>query len=160
MDFSSSSSSQFPTVLSGLNLLLVEDDPDIRTLFEFVLGQHGAAVEAVESAGAAIEALDRRRFDALVSDIGLPDEDGYALIAKVRARAPASGGLTPAVAVTAFADAESRALAAGFQAFVRKPAEIDELASVIAMVARRVEESRLLLETLAAHASVQRSLVD
>jgi CheY-like chemotaxis protein len=151
-----------PIALSGLTVLLVEDDPDGRELIALVLEQYGAAVTAVETAGAALEALEETSFDALVSDIGLPDQDGYALIAEVRSRPAEAGGTTPAIAITAYTDFESqtRALTAGFQAFVAKPAEPGELAGVIAIIARQIETSRQLLETLTAHAHVQRSLLD
>jgi CheY-like chemotaxis protein len=153
--------SRFPVALSGLHVLLVEDDPDGRELFAFTLGERGAAVTPVGSAGAALAALDRFRFGAIVSDIGLPDADGYALIASVRARPRRLGGRTPAVAVTAFGDAESRvrALAAGFDTFVPKPVEVDELAGTIAVLARRLAESHRLLDELTTRADVRRSLL-
>jgi PAS domain S-box-containing protein len=120
--------------LRGLNVLVVEDDDDGRELLEMVLNDYGAHVTAVASAGAALETLSRGGHDVLVSDIGLPMEDGYSLLRRVRELDAASGGKIPAIALTAYAsgDDRARALAAGFEAHVTKPVEPQELAAAVA----------------------------
>jgi signal transduction histidine kinase/ActR/RegA family two-component response regulator len=124
--------------LDGLRILVVDDDGDGRALTSLVLTQAGATVKAAASVREALEMLDAERPDALVSDLGLPDEDGYALIRQVRQREREHGGFLPAVALTGYARSEDRVrvLAAGFQAHVPKPVEPVELASVIADVTR------------------------
>lgn len=124
--------------LDGLRILIVDDDGDGRALTSLVLTQAGATVKAAASVREALELLDAERPDALVSDLGLPDEDGYALIRQVRQREREQGGFLPAIALTGYARSEDRlrVLAAGFQAHVPKPVEPVELASAIAQVAR------------------------
>ena len=127
------------TRLDDLRILVVDDDADGRTLTSLVLTQAGAKVTAVASSGEALQALEAERPDALVSDIGLPDEDGYALIRQIRQYEAEHGGFLPAVALTGYARAEDRAriLAAGFQAHVPKPVEPVELTAAIAAVTRK-----------------------
>jgi signal transduction histidine kinase/ActR/RegA family two-component response regulator len=122
--------------LDALRLLVVDDNADGRTLTSLVLTQAGASVDAVASVREALQTLAAERFDAVVSDIGLPDEDGYALIRQIRQYEAVHGGCLPAVALTGFARAEDRAriLAAGFQAHVPKPIEPVELAATIATI--------------------------
>jgi len=121
--------------LDGVRVLVVDDEPDARALMGTVLGQCGADVATVPSAAAALEALRRSRYDVLLSDISMPEEDGYQLMRKVRALNP---GL-PAAAVTAFARSEDRdaALAAGFQLYVAKPVEPAALARAVESLVRR-----------------------
>ncbi|MHC0064625.1 ATP-binding protein [Nostoc sp. UIC 10890] len=121
-------------VLDGLQVLVVDDNADTRELIAFVLEQSGAQVRAVSSVGEALEALGRLRPHVLVSDIGMPDEDGYSLIRKVRAQEAEQEEKIPAVALTAFARDEERRLAlqAGFQVHVSKPIEPEELVTVVA----------------------------
>jgi CheY-like chemotaxis protein len=128
-----------PERLDGLRVLVVDDEPDARELLATGLGQCGAEVATAASAHEALEAMAGSQFDALVSDIGMPGEDGYELIGRVRALPPESGGRTPAVALTAYARAEDRlrALRAGFEMHVSKPVELTELVVVIANLARR-----------------------
>ncbi|MBD2663803.1 signal transduction histidine kinase with CheB and CheR activity [Richelia sinica FACHB-800] len=128
--------------LAGLRVLIVDDEPDIRTLFHIVLEE--CAVEVTE-AGSAREALsiltaNPGSFDVLLSDIGLPLEDGYALIRQVRSLSPEAGGQIPAAALTAYAGdtEEAEAVAAGFQMHLTKPIEAPQLISVIASLAGRV----------------------
>lgn len=127
--------------LDELRILVVDDSADGRTLTSLVLSQAGASVTAVASAGEALEVIEVERLDALVSDIGLPDEDGYALIGKIRQREAKHGGFLPAVALTGYTRAEDRAriLAAGFQAHVPKPVEPVELTAAIATITRHPE---------------------
>ena len=128
-----------PPNLAGVQVLVVDDEPDARTLVASVLEQCGASVHAVASVAEALEAFERARPDVLVSDIGMPGEDGYALIRKIRARRAEDGGRVPAAALTAYARTEDRmrALSAGFQLHVPKPVEPAELATVVATLAGR-----------------------
>jgi CheY-like chemotaxis protein len=108
-------------------------------MLEIMIGEFGAEVRCCSSAAEALEAMNDFRPDVLVSDIEMPGEDGYQLIAKIRARDKERGAQTPAVALTAYARAEDRvrALAAGYQMHLAKPFEPAELAVVIASVAGR-----------------------
>jgi two-component system CheB/CheR fusion protein len=123
--------------LDGLRVLVVDNDADARDVLSTVLAQRGAEVLTAASAAEALGVLERDRLDVLVSDIGMPDEDGYALIAKVRALPPERGGQIPAAALTAYAGAEDRdhVLAAGFQRHVPKPADPVALVQVVAELA-------------------------
>ncbi|MEA5605942.1 ATP-binding protein [Nostoc sp. UHCC 0252] len=125
-------------VLDGLRILLVDDNTDTRELIAFVLEESGAQVTSVSSVGEALEALIRLRPNILVSDIGMPDEDGYSLIRQVRSHEALSGEKIPAVALTAFArDEECKlALEAGFQLHLSKPIEPDKLVREVANLAK------------------------
>jgi CheY-like chemotaxis protein/anti-sigma regulatory factor (Ser/Thr protein kinase) len=120
--------------LSGVRVLLVDDEADGREATAMLLSTEGASVETADSASAALAALDRSLPDVLLSDIGMPEEDGLTLVRKVRARAVARGGGIPSIALTAFARAEDRAqaLLSGFDAYVTKPIEPALLVSSIA----------------------------
>ncbi len=117
--------------LAGVAVLLVDDDAQTIEPVAALLAGYGATVATAWSAPAARERLAVRRFDVIVSDLGMPDEDGFALIASVRA-APASARV-PAIALSAYARAEdrTRALAAGFNVHLAKPVEIEELVAAI-----------------------------
>jgi CheY-like chemotaxis protein len=119
--------------LSGLRVLVVDDEADMRELVGFVLEQHGAEVNAVPSALEALTALDQFHPDVLISDIGMPRMDGYMLMRQVRARSPEQGGRIPAIALTAYAGEfdQQQALSAGFQRHIAKPVEPDELVKAI-----------------------------
>jgi signal transduction histidine kinase len=121
-------------LLIGLRVLLVEDEADTRDLLTLVLTRQGAQVVGVGSASEALAKFDQQAPDVLVSDIGLPGEDGFSLIRKIRGRPAARGGRVPAVALTAFAHAEDRirALEAGFQIHAPKPVDADELVAIVA----------------------------
>jgi PAS domain S-box-containing protein len=125
--------------LAGVHVLVVDDEPDARDLIEHILRQCGAGVTLASSADEAMAAFETRRPDVLLSDIGMPGEDGYSLIRRVRALADEQGGNTPAVALTAFARVEDRdrALREGFQLHVSKPVEPAALANAVAELARR-----------------------
>jgi signal transduction histidine kinase len=128
-----------PQTLLGVNVLLVDDDSDTLKLMTTALTKRQANVTAVSSAGEAIQAIAKRRPDVLVSDIAMPDEDGYGLIERVRLLENGGTQRIPAVAITAYAKEEDRerALSAGFQIYLAKPIELTELISVVARAAKR-----------------------
>jgi PAS domain S-box-containing protein len=123
--------------LGGRRVLVVDDEPDARDLLATILGRAGADVTAVASADEALESLRRWRPDVLVSDIGMPGDDGYVLIRKVRALHPEEGSQVRALALTAYARSEDRALAleAGFHTHIAKPVDPLELTALIAGLA-------------------------
>ncbi|MEK6283443.1 MAG: ATP-binding protein [Acidobacteriota bacterium] len=125
--------------LKGLRVLVVDDESDSRELVAAVLTGCEAEVVSVGSAGEALEEMERQRFDLLVSDIGMPLIDGYALIEKVRQLPAERGGEIPAAALTAYAGIEDqrRALSAGYQMHIPKPVEPAELITVVANLAER-----------------------
>jgi CheY-like chemotaxis protein len=125
--------------LGGLKVLVVDDEPDTRQVISAVISKSGAEVKTCASALEALETLKRWKPDILMSDIGMPGEDGYSLIRKVRALSIESGGRIPAAALTAYArdDDRERALAAGFQMHVAKPIGSRELIDVLAGLAGR-----------------------
>jgi PAS domain S-box-containing protein len=120
--------------LRNLRVLVVDDEPDARDLVSMMLTNYGAEVKTCASAAEALKTLDKWRPDAVVSDIGMPGEDGYDLLRKIRAREPERGGRIPALALTAYARSEDsrQALAAGYQMHIPKPVESDLLAAAIA----------------------------
>jgi signal transduction histidine kinase len=126
-------------LLSGLHVLVLDDEADTRELLTTALEQCGARVTAVSSVPEVLEALDRETFHVLVSDIGVPGEDGYSMIRKVRARGADRGGNLPAAALTAYARTEDRvrALSSGFQMHLSKPIDPSELVATIAALASR-----------------------
>ncbi|MFP2924516.1 ATP-binding protein [Pyxidicoccus sp. 3LG] len=127
------------TELGGLSILVVDDEEDARELLCALLEDRGASVLLASSAREGLEVLRDRRPDLLLSDIGMPGEDGYALIRQVRALVPEEGGHTPAVALTAFARPEdrTRALLEGYQAHCSKPVSSRELLAALASLAGR-----------------------
>jgi CheY-like chemotaxis protein/anti-sigma regulatory factor (Ser/Thr protein kinase) len=128
--------------LAGLRVLVVDDHGDARDLIQRVLEDCGAEVLTASGAVEALDLLQDHRPDVLVSDIGMPDVDGYELLRRVRALGPANGGRVPAIALTAFARSEdrTRALRAGFLVHVSKPVDPSELVATVASVAGRVED--------------------
>lgn len=136
--------------LSGARVLLVEDDFDSRDIFAIGLTLRGAIVTAVGTVAEARAQFAQNSFEIVVSDIGLPDSDGYALIGAIRSLPPERGGKVPAIAVTAYTTEEDRerSLAAGFQMHLAKPVEIDRLAASIAVLTNRVEAVGQLLDEL------------
>ena len=135
--------SDAPPWLNGLKILVVDDEADARLMLAAMLKQYGAEVKTSSSTGEALEMLEQYKPDILVSDIGMPKEDGYVLIRKVRALEPERGGRIPAVALTAYARAEDRlrALTAGYNMHVPKPVEPTELVIVIASLSGRDTKS-------------------
>ena len=125
--------------LEGLSVLVVDDEPDARDLMTAILEERKAKVTTVASAAEAYETIEWLRPDVIISDIGMPGEDGYSLIRNVRLKeARDRQGWRPAIALTAHARVEDRlrALSAGYQAHVAKPVEPAELVAVIASLVR------------------------
>jgi CheY-like chemotaxis protein/two-component sensor histidine kinase len=123
-----------PPSLEGIKILVVDDDPDARQLLAAILEKCDAEVETCNSAASALTLFEKYNPDVLVSDIGMPEQDGYELIRQIREREKGSGKRLPAVALTAFARTEDRlkALSAGYNIHVPKPVEPAELLVVIA----------------------------
>ena len=128
-----------PPELNGLRVLVVDDEADTCELLQVILEGCGAQVKTASSAATALEAIAEEAFDVLVSDIGMPDEDGYSLIAKVRALSKERGGKVPAAALSAYVGEEDRirVLRSGFQIHVPKPISPSELVAVVANLAGR-----------------------
>ncbi|MDB5296399.1 MAG: Chemotaxis protein methyltransferase CheR [Phycisphaerales bacterium] len=126
-----------PPSFAGLQVLVVDDEADAREYVCRVLEDCGAEVLMAAGAAAALDLLTRHRPDVLLSDIGMPGQDGYDLIRQIRALPAAAGGATPAVAVTAYARPEDRqkALDSGFQTHLTKPVDPARLLAVVAAVA-------------------------
>ncbi|MBG1245001.1 PAS domain S-box protein [Nostoc sp. NZL] len=126
------------TLLAGVQILLVDDQADVREFFSFALEQYGATVTAVESASEALEILVQSKPDILLSDIGMPLMDGYMLLREVRRLPPEQGGQIPAIALTAYAGEinYNQAMAAGFQKHLPKPVDPGELATAIDNIIR------------------------
>jgi CheY-like chemotaxis protein len=121
-----------------LRILVVDDEADARELLVAMLESCSAAVTTAANVVDALHALDFGHFDPLVSDIGMPGEDGHSLIRQVRERSARAGGTLPAIALTAYARLEDRtqALRAGFNLHVAKPIDPSELVISIAQLAR------------------------
>lgn len=138
-DFAQREDVNYPPELQGLRVLIVDDEADARELVQAVLRQGGAQVEEASSVERALETVRRFRPEVIVSDIGMPGEDGYDLIRRLRALSREEGGRTPAVALTAYARPEDRrkALMSGFQNHAAKPIEPQELVMVVAHLAGR-----------------------
>ncbi|UOD33544.1 PAS domain S-box protein [Massilia violaceinigra] len=130
--------------LSHLNVLVVDDEPDARDLIRRILSDCNATVRTAASAADALAEFRASPPDLLVSDLGMPDVDGFELLAQVRALGPAGGGDVPAVALTAFARSEDRlrALEAGFMAHIAKPVEPSELIATVATMAGNAPHSQ------------------
>jgi len=128
-----------PLILNGLAVLVVDDEPDARELLSLALRQSGAEVRTAATVRAALEILDHWKPNVLVSDIGMPGEDGYEFMKIVRAREPKFGGLIPSLAVTGYASSDDaeRARAAGYRMHMPKPVELSELVARVANLAER-----------------------
>jgi len=122
------------TDLTGLRILVVDDEADMRELASFILTQAGAEVATAASAIQALSSLNQSLPDLLLCDIGMPEMNGYALIQQIRTRLHDQGGNIPAIALTAYAGEvnQQQALAAGFQLHLAKPIEPDLLVRTIA----------------------------
>ena len=125
--------------LEGIKILIVDDDVDSRDFITFVLQQEKAEVIAVSSALEALEILAKSKLDVLLSDIGMPEMDGYMLIRQVRNWLPEQGGQIPAIALTAYAGEYDRqqAISAGFQIHVPKPAEPAQLIAAVTKLTKK-----------------------
>lgn len=125
--------------IEGVKVLIVDDEPDARALVKRLLEDCGVEVSTAASAAEALDTLQSQRPHVLISDVGMPGEDGYSLIRRVRALGPEHGGDVPAVALTAYARSEdrTRSILAGFQLHIAKPIEASELIAVIAALAGR-----------------------
>jgi len=123
-----------------LRILWVDDEPDAREMVAAILSEAGAEVITASGARQAFELVAQRKPDALISDIGMPGEDGYELIRKVRTLTAEQGGQVPAIALTAYARTQDRlkVLSAGYQMHVPKPVEPVELATVVASLTKRL----------------------
>jgi PAS domain S-box-containing protein len=128
--------------LSGVRVLVVDDEHDTREILSVMLTRYGAEIRTAGSAAEAMEVFGQWRPDVLVSDIGMPVEDGYVLIKKIRALPPENGADVPAIALTAYASAQDKrnALAAGFQRHLAKPVEPVALAKNVALILGRSDE--------------------
>ncbi|MFN2456114.1 MAG: ATP-binding protein [Pyrinomonadaceae bacterium] len=128
-----------PPEIAGLRVLVVDDEADARELLVMVLESCGSEVTTAASATEAFKMVRKLKPDILISDIGMPDEDGYSLIGNIRALKPEDGGQIPAIALTAHARRQDRmrALASGYQMHIAKPVEPAELVVVIASLAGR-----------------------
>jgi PAS domain S-box-containing protein len=127
-----------PEMLQGLNVLVIDDDDDARTLVRTVLEECGSTVQTAGSAAEGLALFEARVPDVLISDIGMPGQDGYEVIRSIRALPAARGGGVPAAALTAFARAEDRRrlLNAGYSIHISKPVEPAELVAVVATLGR------------------------
>jgi CheY-like chemotaxis protein len=132
-------SSEVTLSLDGVKVLAIDDEPDARELLGVVLAQSKAEIRTAASATEALHILDEWLPDVIISDIGMPGQDGYALIRSIRTRSPEGGGRIPAAALTAYARSEDRlkALAAGYQTHVSKPVDPAELVAIVASLAGR-----------------------
>ncbi len=133
-----------PPELRDLRVLIVDDEPDARELVMSVLAECGVHVRTAASAVEALRAIDRDAPDVLLSDIGMPGEDGYSLIAKVRKLAREQGGAMPAACLSGYTtvDDRRRALIAGFNMHLAKPIEPAELVAVVANLGRMARALR------------------
>jgi PAS domain S-box-containing protein len=122
-----------PANLNGVRILFVDDEADMRELAEFILTEYGAKVSLASSAIEALSLLTEFKPDLLISDIGMPEMDGYMLMRQLRMRSPQQGGQIPAIALTAYAGEinQQQALAAGFQSHIAKPVEPEVLVRAI-----------------------------
>ncbi|MBD2247304.1 PAS domain S-box protein [Nostoc sp. FACHB-888] len=127
-----------PNLLTNLRVLVVDDEADVRQWITAVLEESGAKVSTFSSTRQALEALEELHPDVLISDIGMPGEDGYALMRKIREIEAEQGGRIPAVALTGYARVEDykEALAAGFQLHIAKPVRAAELIAVVASLGK------------------------
>jgi PAS domain S-box-containing protein len=126
--------------LKGLRILIVDDETDALDLISMELAQHGAKVTGVTSGEEALKTLSQETFDVLISDIGMPQMDGYELIRQIRKQEDGSQKAIPAVALTAYARVQDRmrAILAGYSTHVTKPVEANELVTVVASLAGRL----------------------
>jgi PAS domain S-box-containing protein len=125
-----------PSLLQDVKILLVDDEPDVRHLLVTILSRSGAEVTPASSVAEAVDSYDRAAPDVVISDVAMPAEDGYALVAKLRAR---NGGSLPIIALTAFGrdDERQKLLDAGFTMHLKKPIDPADLVEAVAEAARK-----------------------
>lgn len=130
--------------LTGLKVLVVEDHNDSRELLVTLLEALSAKAIPAANASVAFELMQRHQPDVIVSDIGLPDEDGIRLIRRIRSLPSSGGGSTPAVALTAFSSSEDRRriLAGGFHAYLTKPVDMDQFLQTVVEIVGRATPAR------------------
>lgn len=131
-----------PASLEGLEILVVDDETDALDLITAELAQHGAKATGVTNATDALKVLEERRFDLLVSDIGMPEIDGYELIRRIRKQELGKDKRIPAVALTAYAGVQDRmqAIVAGYSTHIAKPVDANELITIVASLAGRLSK--------------------
>jgi signal transduction histidine kinase/CheY-like chemotaxis protein len=134
---------------AGIRVLLVEDHEDSREMLAVLFSQNGLQTTPVASASEAMDALEKQHFDVLISDIGMPDEDGYDLIRQVRALPAEKGGRIPAIALTGYASLQDRDLAiqAGYQEHLAKPVDVDELLEMVKNILEREDNSKTMINS-------------
>ncbi len=127
--------------LDGLQVLVVDSDPDSRYLLKLIFEEYGVETIAATSAGEALETLKQVKPDLLISEIPLPKEDGYSLMSKVKALELAEQFQIPAMALTVYAreDDRAQALSVGFKDHLPKPFDIDELIAMVACLTQHVQ---------------------
>lgn len=120
-------------LFDGVRILLVEDDDDSREMLRVMFSQYGTKVTDFATAAEAFDEIKKNQTDIIISDVGLPKEDGYQLIGRIRKLAPEQGGQTPAIALTGYANLQDRihALDAGFQEHLAKPVDLDVLIEIV-----------------------------
>jgi two-component system, chemotaxis family, CheB/CheR fusion protein len=127
--------------LQGLCILVVDDENDVRTIISTILEHYGATVTPISSGSLALQELqaNSQAYDVLVSDLGMPEMDGWELIQSIRALDVAEGGNIPAVALTAYNSSKEQrmSLLAGFQVHIAKPVEPEQLVSIVANLVRQ-----------------------
>jgi CheY-like chemotaxis protein len=131
-----------PEALNDVKVLILEDNRDVRDSLKLLLEACGARVSTAGTSREALSALRQFHPDVVLSDIGLPDENGISFIRRVRALPEEEGGKVPAIALTAYSDVLAESLKAGFQAGIRKPADPGHLMALIIEYARRGWRSR------------------
>ncbi|HEY8090926.1 MAG TPA: response regulator, partial [Polyangiaceae bacterium] len=138
-----------PSTLHGLRILVVDDEGETRELLRYLLAQCDARVTLAGDARSALDELARGEFDVLLSDVGMPEHDGYWLVRQVRELPFERGGRVPAIALTAYARTEDRtaALRAGFDMHLVKPIDPNELLVVIATLVERERRRPSLLDS-------------
>jgi CheY-like chemotaxis protein len=125
--------------LTDVKVLLLEDNVDVRDSLKLLLESCGAEVSTAGTSREALSTLQKVHPDVVVSDIGLPDENGIAFIRRVRALPPGAGGDVPAIALSAYSEFIRESLAAGFQAGLRKPADPGNLMRLIGQIVHRTD---------------------
>ncbi len=139
--------------LNGMNLIIVEDDPDSGELLKMLLEGHGAGVRLAENAADARVAIRERHPDVVLTDVSMAGEDGFTFVASLRAEASTRG--IPVIAITGYSDARSRrrALDAGFQKYITKPFDVFTLPAAIASVVAEAARGTTAALAMAASAA-------